>query len=123
MGPALAQALVFCWDVTWAVTEPSALNAWETKCSESAVPQMSPPPPTSFHVPPLVSWSWPGGRAPPMSPQDHAAGQVFGGGCEPASSATLSKVVVDCTTVLLASLAMPPTRGSGRLSTASELGT
>ena len=56
---------------------------------------MSPPPPISFQVPELVSWSWPAGCAPPTSVQAQVAGQMNGGGWEPASEATWSTVAVE----------------------------
>ncbi len=74
--PALAHGSVACCAVTCALTVPSLLSVCQAKWNASAVPQMSPPPPISFQVPELVSWSWPGGSAPPMSAQVHAAEQM-----------------------------------------------
>ena len=56
---------------------------------------MSPPPPTSFQVPELVSWSCPAGVGSPMSVQVQASGQMAGGGWEPGSEARLSTTAVE----------------------------
>src|SRR5579863_7729451 len=97
MGPAFAHALVFCWAVMCAVTDPSAGNDWDTKWNESAVPQMSPPPPTSVQVP-LDSVSWPAGSAPPMSVHVHTPGHTPGGrGGSALETPTLSRVTADPT--------------------------
>ena len=79
MTPALAQTLVFDWAVTWAVTVPSAARVWLTRWKESAVSQMSPPPPLTDQVEP-VSVCWPAGNGPPMSEQVQPVGQAGGGG-------------------------------------------
>ena len=120
--PALAQALVVCWEVTWAVTVPSAASGSVTRWKASAVPQMSPPPAVSVHDP-LTTESWPGGRAPPMSLQLHPLGQRRGGACSVACWTTLSKVATVRLSELLASLASPATNGPGRVRATWELGT
>ena len=88
--PALAQGSVACWVVTWAETVPSPGSACQSKWKLSAVSQMSPPPTVSFQVPEEVSWSWPGGSAPPTSAHDQEAGQMNGGALEPGTEARLS---------------------------------
>ncbi len=95
MTPALAQVLVFCWAVTWAATVPSPVRVCAAKWKESAVPQMSPPPPTSVQVPPGDRLSEPAGRAPPMSAQLHPDGQRPGGGVSPGVMATESRVTAE----------------------------
>src|SRR5215472_7659296 len=92
MTPALAHGSVADWDVTRAVTEPSPASDCETKWNWSLVPQMSPPPPWTVHVPaPSTVWA-PAGVAPPTSVQVQPFGQSAGGGGAPAATATVSNV-------------------------------
>src|ERR1700688_946046 len=71
---------------------------------------MSPPPPTSFHVPVADRLSWPGGRGPPMSLQFHPLGQTPGGRVEPPNWARLSTVAMVYAASLWESVAIPEVR-------------
>src|ERR1041385_5272783 len=104
MTPALAQPLVLPWATTRALTVPSAATFCDAKRNWSAEPQMSPPPPWTVHVPPLVVCV-PAGGAPPMSWHTHRAGQ--GPGNPPAPIATPLNVTVDTASVLCEVTARP----------------
>src|SRR5215469_5521221 len=108
MTPALAHALVFACAVTCAEMLPSAARFWLTKWKASVVDQMSPPPPSSDHWPP-VRVCWPVGSGLPMSEQVQPVGQDRpGGGNSVAATAGAPNPTVELVPWLWEVTATPP---------------
>src|SRR4030088_2885600 len=106
MTPALAHGSLLPWATTLALTAPFPASGCETRWNWSAVPQMSPPPPSTVHVPLTSTWS-PDGVAPPASPQLQPPGQRTGGGGAVVATLTVSNVTVVVVAVLWDVAAMP----------------
>src|SRR5258708_37977234 len=106
MTPALAHGSLLPCATTLALTPPFPARGWETRWNWSAVPQMSPPPPSIVHVPLTSTWS-PDGVAPPTSAQLQLPGQRTGGGGAVVATLTVSNVAVVVEAVLCDVAAMP----------------
>src|ERR1041385_8061313 len=107
MTPALAQPSVLVCAVTRALTVPSPGSGCETNRNWSLVPQMSPPPPCTVHVPPFSDWV-PAGVAPPTSAHVHPLGHAPGGGGALLVRPTASNVTVLSASVSCDVTARPP---------------
>ena len=70
---------MFVCDAMWALMLPVPASDCEMRWNASVLPQMSPPPPWTVQVFPLVDWL-PAGVGLPMSEQVHAVGHGGGGG-------------------------------------------
>ncbi len=90
MTPALTQAWTYSTDVTRAMTSASPLRRCQAKCSASALPQTSAPPPATLNVP-FAALARPAGPTAPMSCDCHGAGSVGAGRGDDTVTATLAE--------------------------------